>query len=334
MTRNILKLAVLAKIEATYGADAVPSGAANAIQLSNCKYRVVTEEISRKLLKRFMGHQGVILVAAYVEISGEVEISGTAEESELPAWGVLMRMCGFSEEITSRGDVEYRPRSSGFEAGTLYYNLDRVNHVCLGARGNVKAIVKAGEIPRFHFEFKGLLGEVTDEALPVVDHTAFVPVSAVSKANTVFKLHGWVGGTEGVEIDLGAQIEPRMLINKESVELVTRHTRGEATVESGPVASKDWFAVASAHDVGKLFLQHGPDDGAVVMFDAPAVQIGMPEYGETQQISHQKFSLFLKPASADKPELLITVSFATRYPSFDTMKVTWDSTKATWDARK
>lgn len=306
MTRYIDKLALLAKIETVYGTDAVPTGAANAIQVTNCKYKVEADEVSRDLLKPYMGHQGVILVGKYVTISGEVEIAGAGAAGTAPAWGVLLRMCGFAETVTAATDVQYDPVSGAFEAGTLYYNLDGVNHVALGARGTMKLSMKPKEIPRMTFDFKGLLGNIADTALPTVDYTDFKDPLPVNKANTTFALHGYAGGTEGVTIDMGAGIEPRLIINKESIEYVERKATGEAVMEAAALSTINWFQIAQAHTVGVMALQHGTVAGNIVKFDAPAVQIGMPDYGDSQKIVNNTLKLMLKP-SAGNDELKITV---------------------------
>ncbi len=149
------KLALLAKIEASYGVDAVPTGAANAIQVTNASYDVGHEEISRTWAKPFMGHDGVILVGKHVVISFDVEIAGPGVEGIQPAQ-LALRMAGFSK-ISCPPTLSTSLRSKDFEAGSLYYNLDGVNHVSLGTRGQVKLSLGPKEIPALPSSSKGLL---------------------------------------------------------------------------------------------------------------------------------------------------------------------------------
>ena len=306
MVRQINKLAILAKLETLYGVNALPDGAANAMQVNNCKYDVGHEEVARDLMLPYMGHRGVILVGKHVVMSFDVEIAGPGVEGVLPAWGALLRMCGFSEELIDT-DVVYLPRSTAFEAGTFYYNLDGVNHVALGVRGNVKLSLKPKEIPRFTFEVKGLLGTIEDAALPAVTFPDFgVPV-VVSKANTAFSLHGYAGATESIAIDLGGMVEPRLVINHESIEYVERKATGEAVMDATTLAIKNWFAIANAHQTGEMHITHGTAPGNIIKIDAPAVQVGIPKYQSSQKVAAQALKLFLRPSSAGNDELVITV---------------------------
>jgi hypothetical protein len=306
MVRYMEKQAVLAKIETVYGTDVVPTGAANAIQMTSAKYKVEAEEVSRDLLKPYMGHQGVILVGKYATLSGDVEIAGAGAAGTVPGYGVLLRMAGFAETITALTDVQYKPVSGAFDSGSVYFNLDGVGHVLLGARATVKFGFKPKEIPRWTFDITGLLGTIADVALPTGVYTAFKDPLPVNKANTTFSLHGYAGGTEGVSIDTGGKVEPRLLINTESIQYVDREATGEAIMEAAALATINWFNIAQAHTTGVLALQHGLTAGNIVKIDAPAVQLGMPDYGETQKIVNQTLKLMLKP-SVGNDEVTITI---------------------------
>jgi hypothetical protein len=307
VTRYIQNLALLAKPETVYGTDSSPTGMANAIQATNCKYDISATEVERDLLKPYMGHQGVILTGKFVTLSFEVEIAGSGAAGTPPNWGALMKMCGFAEVITATTKVVYNPISGSFQAGSIYYNLDGVNHIGLGARGNLKASLQPKQIPRFTFEMKALLGTITDTALPTVDYTGFQAPVPVSKANTTFTLHGYAGATESVSIDLGAGIEDRLLINKESIEYVERKATGQAVMEASTLATINWYQKAFAHQVGAMALVHGTTAGNIVQFDAANVQLGVPSYGDSQKIVNNQLNLKLKPSDAGNDELLITV---------------------------
>jgi hypothetical protein len=306
MVRYIKKQAVLAKIETTYGTDSVPTGAANAIQMTSAQYKLEAEEVSRDLIKPYLGHQGVILVGKYATLSGDVEIAGAGAAGTAPGYGVLLRMAGFSETIAAGVDVQYKPISAAFEAGSVYFNLDGVNHVLLGARASVKLNFKPKEIPRMTFDITGLLGNITDTVLPTAVYTAFKTPLPVSKANTTFSLHTYAGGTEGVTLDLGATIEPRMLINTETIEYVDRGTTGEAIMEAAALSTINWFSIAQAHTTGVFALQHGLTAGNIFKVDGPATQVGIPDYGETQKIVNNTLKLMFKP-NAGNDEVTITV---------------------------
>lgn len=307
MARFYRKLAVLAKIETVEGTDAVPTGLANAIQMNNVTITPLAgDQVSRDLLLPYLGQQGVILTGTYATISGQVEIAGAGAAGDVPGYGPLLRMCALAETITPDTDVQYDPISGAFEAGTLYFNHDGVRHILLGAKGNVSANLTPKQIPHFTFTLTGLLGTISDAALPSVDYTAFQVPLPVNKANTTLSLHGTAAVAESVAIDLGNQVETRFLIGAESVQVVDRNPSGTCVVEARLLATTNWFARAQARTRGALAAQHGTVAGNIVMFDAPAVEIGRPTEGQTQKIINYSLPLMLCTDAGDD-EFKITV---------------------------
>lgn len=301
------KLALLAKMEVTYGTDSVPTGAANAILATDVTYTPLEGgEESRELLLPYLGHQGIILTGLHGRLEFSVEIAGAGAAGDVPGYGPLLRACGLAETIDAGVDVQYAPVSTGFEAVSIYYNRDGVRHILVGARGNVSMDFTPQRIPRFRFTMLGLHGTVADTALPTVDHDDFQTPVTVSKANTTFSLHGYAGPTESVAIDLGNQVEPRLLIGAESIPIVDRKATGNAVIEAALLAGINWDGIARAHTTGALALAHGTDAGNIVQVAAPAVQIGRYSEGQTQLITNNTLPLMLQPVTGDD-EILITV---------------------------
>ncbi|SEH22530.1 phage tail tube protein [Rhizobium sp. NFR12] len=301
MPRYWRNRAILGKIETTYGVDAAPTGAANALQATNVNLEpLLGEDVSRDLVLPYMGHQGVLFVANYARLSFEIEIAGSGVVGTPPASGPLLRSSGLAEVISAGVDVQYLPISAQHEAATLWFNGDGVKHALLGARGTMSLNLAPRQIPRFAFVYTGLLGTISDQALPAQVLTAWKAPVPVNKANTTFSLHGLsTVGVEGVTMDLANQIEPRMLINHESIQQVDRQMTGSAIMEAVSLATKDWFAIARAHTKGILSAQHGTVAGNIVAFDAPAVQIGRPTYGESQRILNNTLPLMYTPVAGN-----------------------------------
>lgn len=301
------KLALLAKIEGVYGTDPTPTGEANAILATDVTFTPLEGgEESRDLLVPHLGHQGVILTGLHGRLEFSVEIAGAGAAGDAPAYGPLLRACGLSETIDAGVDVVYAPVSAAFESVAIYYNRDGVRHILLGCRGNVSLQLAPNRIPRWRFTFLGFHGTVADTALPAADTTAFLTPVVVSKANTTFSLHAYAGPTESISLDLGNQVEARMLIGAESVEIVDRRASGSAVIEAALLATKNWDAIAKAHTTGALAIAHGTVAGNIVELAAPAVQIGRYTEGQTQGIMNNTLPLMLKPNVAND-ELTITI---------------------------
>ena len=307
MTKYARNKAILVKLETTYGTDAVPTGAANAMQVSNFRPEpLVGQDVSRDLILPYMGHQGVILTGTYGRVAFDVELAGSGTAGTAPAWGPLLRACGMAEVIEAGVEVVYNPISSGHEAASIYYIQDGIRHILLGARGTFTLSMQPSQIPRLSFTLTGLLGTITDEAMPTVDLTDFIKPVAVSKANTTFSLHGHAGACEGFSIDLAADIQPRLLINSESIQYTDRMMTGEATMEAVSLATINWFERALDHTTGAMAAEHGKTAGNIVAFAAAKAQIGRPTYEENQKILNNRLTLMFLP-TAGNDEFTITV---------------------------
>lgn len=306
MPRYARKLALLALPEVTYGTDATPAGA-NALQVLDVTFTPLEgSEEQREIILAHFGHQGVILTGIHQVIEMSVEISGAGAAGDVPGYGTLLRACGLSETVTVGVDVVYEPVTDGIESATLYYVRDGVRHIMLGCRGTVTLDFTNSRIPRFRFRLTGLLGTVTDQAMPVATMTGFATPEPVSKAATTFSLHGYAGATESVSFDLGNSVEPRLLINEESILITDRRSTGSAVMDAALLATKNWREIALGHTTGAAALVHGTTAGNIVEIDAPAAQIGRYSEGVSQGILNNTLPLMLKPV-AGNDELTITV---------------------------
>lgn len=302
--------AILCGIETTYGLLAVLTGAANAMLMSNVSFEpLLGNDLSRDLVQPYMGHQGIILDGNYGRLQGDIEIAGAGVAGDIPAYGVMLRSCGLQEVIDAGVDVQYSPVSGSFEASSILFNNDGIQQLLLGVRGTFTMSLTPGQIPRFSFTMTGLLGELTDTDLPVVDLTKFITPVPVNKANTTFSLHGLsatAAAVEGITFDIANQIEPRMLIGSESIEQVDRQMTGSIIMEQVTLSTKNWIQTARTHAKGVLAAQQGTVAGNIVMFGAEGVQIGRPTWGETQRINNNTLPVMMTPL-AGNDEFLITV---------------------------
>ncbi len=297
MPRYHRKLALLVKAETTYGTDSVPTALANAILASNVVFTPLEGgEEERDNIVSYFGHQGVVLTGLYERIEFSVEIAGAGAAGTVPGYGALLKACGLSETVTVATSVVYAPVSALIGSASIYYVRDGVRHILLGARGTVTLEFAANRIPRFRFTMTGLIGTVSDQAVPTATLTAFQKPLAVSKANTTFALHGLNTATESVTIDLGNVIEPRLLMNSDSIELTDRRVTGQAVMEAVTVATKNWNQIARAGTTG----------GNIVEVAGATVQIGRYGEGQSQGIVNNTLPFMMLPGSGND-EISITV---------------------------
>lgn len=294
--RRAKRLAMLLKPETTYGTDATPA-VADAIIGSNVTFTPLeAEEVQRDLLLPYLGHQGTILTAEYGRVEFDVEIAGSGVAGTAPKWGALMRTAGLAATITASTDVTYSIIEDAAESGTLYFISDKVRHVFLGGRANIALNFTPKQIPKFRVTYVGLLGAVTDiGSMPAVAMTGWTKPLPVSKANTTLSLHGWSAVAESLNLDLGNTLTPRHLIGDESILISDRQSTGTAVVEARSIATIDWFARARASTRGALSLVHGVTPGNIIEITAPAVEIGKPTQGQTDNIVNYSLPLKICP---------------------------------------
>lgn len=309
MPQLMRKRTVLAKIEATYGTDPVPTGAVNAIQVKNLTVAPIEANLlSRDLIRPYLGNFQNIVAAAYSKVDFEVELAGSGAAGTVPAYGTLLRACGMSETISAGVSVIYAPISTAFESNTFYINVDGVQHKMLGARGSWSLGLSAQAIPTIKFSFTGLYGATADAAVPTVTLTAWQSPLAVNNANTTgLTLHGYGGLVmSDLSVDIANAVTFRSLVGgAESVVLTDRKPAGSITFEAMTVATKDWWTAAKTAVLGAFSITHGTVAGNKVTIAAPQVQITKPTYQDKDGIVMLQSSLVIVP-NAGNDDLTLT----------------------------
>lgn len=309
MPLNEQRSVLLAKIEVTYGTDPVPTGAANAILISELTVTPLEQDTEdRGLIRPYMGSSQQIPVANRTMVEFSVEVAGSGTLGTAPAYGPLLRACAMAEVITASTKVEYAPISSAFESATFYCNYDGVLHKMTGARGTFSVELEAKKIPHYKFKFTGLFNPVTDAAVPTAVFTAYqLPLAVLTGQTSAFTLHGYAGGVlQSLSIDIANTVVHRMLVGAESVVITDRKPIGKVVMEAVTVAIKDWWTIAKTAVSGALSIQHGTTAGNIVVFDAPTTQLSKPSYSSSDKVRMLNMDVIFNP-SAGNDEFKITV---------------------------
>ena len=309
-TRYLRSKALMAKIEGTYGVDAAPTGAANAV-LCKTDVRVTpieSERVSREVIQAYMGHQQNLPVAARVKLDFDVECAGAGGAVDVvPAYGPLLRGCGFAQTVNAAVSVVYKPVSTAFESLTIYFNQDGVLHKALGCRGNVSFKMSPRGIPYMSFSFTGLYGGVTDAALTAQTVTGFKVPKPVNKANTpTFTLQGYAALLYDFSCDVKNDVVYRNMVGREDVIITDRHPEGMAEIEATLIAEKDWFTIGQNVTLAAAQLIHGVGVGNIFQLDFPAVEVG--DVQPTNRDGVVGFSLPLRytPSATGNDEVQLT----------------------------
>lgn len=91
------KRAILSKIEGTYGVDPTPTGALDAILMSNLTVSPMEMTLAqRQNVKSYMGNNPNVLAAIYAKVGFDVEMAGSGTAGTAPAYDELLRACALS----------------------------------------------------------------------------------------------------------------------------------------------------------------------------------------------------------------------------------------------
>lgn len=308
------KKVILLKPEVTYGVDAVPTGAANAILALNVTFDPNPQTaLERKPLRPFLGNVRRPIAGRHVALQFDVEIASAGAAGTAPKYGPALRASGWAETINVAVDVQYDPVSGGYESATSYFDMDGDEHKIPGLRGNVALVYAAGEVPVYRHSFLGLQVDPSEVALPAADFSGFREPVPVDPANTpTFTLDGFAARLQSLTVDLQQRSVFRQRVNSESVDITGREPTGSVVIEAPDLTDKDYFAIAKGQGNGTtplsvLQLVHGTVAGDIVQLDLPAVQLINPRYREIEGITHLEMDLNPTPTAAGDDEIKITV---------------------------
>lgn len=322
--RRLKNTTILAKIGTTYGTDAVPTGAANAILVSDVSFTPLeASNVDRNFIRAYMGASENLVGTAFKSLSYSVELVGSGSAGIAPAWGPLLRACGFSETLTATTRVDYLPISTAFEWVDQYYFADGVLHKLLGCRGTASLDLSSGVIPKIKFQFKGVDGGLATGTPTGVDYTTWKTPQVVTDANTIDLLMGCthaavvapalVGGTatpySKLMFDFGIDAPHIPLIGGESVEIMDRKITGDLEVDLTAAQDVTFMNNVKANTMGSMGLVHGTVVGNKTLIFAPNVQLTTPSYADMSGKLMNSYKLVLPPTGTGNNELRIVTSF-------------------------
>lgn len=292
MARYSRNSAILAKIETTQGTDASPSGSSNALLVSDQTVDpLVANNVTRDLIRNYFGASEQLVGTAYVMVEFTVELQGSGTAATAPAWGALLRACGFAES----GLVSYAAYApdtpANQKSATIYYYDDGVLHKLLGAKGTVEVAMGVGESPALKFRFLGVNGGITAVSVASTTLTAWKTPLVVTDTNTgdvtfggTYSAGAVSGGTaytsKGLQLNLGNAVQFTALLGGESIDITGREVIGSIELDLTAAQEVTFMATVLANSVQSLSLIHGSSTGYIVGIAMAAVQLINPKKTE------------------------------------------------------
>ena len=295
---------LLAKIETTSGTDSVPVVGTDAMLARNVTLRpLVTQTADRAVLRGYMGGSEQLVVGEYVEAEFEIEAASAGTSAiTVPRYGPLMRACGCAQTIGA-SDVTYAPISTGFVTATLYVYMDSVLHRLLGAVGDVRLVMQAGQIPVYRFRFIGMYAVPTDATPGAASFTGWQVPLGIRDANVpTLTVHSGTKAAQPVrsfEAGLGNSLVYRNLVGASACLITDRQAAGSIEIQAESVATRDWWTIVRNATTAAVSVVIGTGAGNVVRVNAPRVQMTDPQYSELDAIVMLQMGMRFVPNSGN-----------------------------------
>lgn len=290
--RQVRKTVILLKLETTYATDATPTGADDALLVSNLSVNPLNaQNVNRDNVRAYFGANEELVGTAFKEVGFDLELQGSGTLGVAPAWGPALRAAGYAEAITADERVDYTPITDAIESATIYYYDDGVVHKLLGARANPEVLAEVGTRPVLRFTFIGIDGGDTAESNPSATLTAWKTPAVINDANTAdLKIGGSysagaiTGGTaypsRGLTLNNGNAVNFTPLVGGETVDLSNREISGHIDFDLTAAQEVSFMASVKANALQSVSMLHGLTDGFKVLLFAPAVQMINPSKQE------------------------------------------------------
>ncbi len=322
--RIVRNTAILAKTEGTYGVDPTPTGAANAMLVSNLSINPINAtNVGRDLIRSYLGGSEQLVGTRYVECGFDIELAGSGTVAVAPPYAPLLQACGMAEVITAATRVDYVPVSTAFGSLTIYWHDDGVLHKATGCRGTFTIDMMVGKRPVLSFKFTGIYSTPTAVGNPATVLTAFRTPMVVTDANTQDTVFGGThatatapaitGGTaypsQGLSLDMGNSINFTPLLGGETVDLTQRAVTGKVSLDLSAAQEVAFMASVENATLQTLGLIHGTVANQKVMVWLPGVQLFNPSKQDLNGKRMVGFDLAITPV-AGNDEIRIVTSFA------------------------
>jgi len=299
------KRSILAKAESSYGSDPTPTGSANYVQVIDLNIEpIVSDEVSRDLIRPYMGNYEVIPANTRVNVTFDVEMAGSGSEGTAPKYGAILKACGLSETITGGNTVTYAPVSTPSDSVTLFVNYDGIRHKVTGARGTFSLNCEVNNIPRISFSLTGIFNAPTDTALPTVTvSNQASPLIFKNGSTSNFAIFGFAAALQSWSLDFNNEVIYRELVGGTKEVLITdRRPSGTAVIESVALSAHNFFTDYTGTSTGTNTWLHGTVAGNKVTVSCPQTDLGQPTYEESDGITMLSLPFMATPTASANNE--------------------------------
>lgn len=270
------------KKEAVYGADAAPTGAANAALTRNFTAKPVqVDRVARNLDRPVRGRSKDAPSNARATFGYELELAGSGAAGTAPAWMEDLEACGMAPAVITAGASavqRFAAVGQPLSSLTAYHWHGTQRRINLGARGTFSFDFTAGSIPFLKLDYTALLPAtadfgITDAAPGAIALDQWKDPVEVNTANTDFLFGGYAANLKSLTGDIGADVKVRNLVGANYINGGNHAITGKLVIEAPTIASKNYLRTLLVGDEVPLQLDHGIVAGNTLGWAMAHVQI-------------------------------------------------------------
>lgn len=282
------------------------------------RHELIQDGVDRNILGPSFGASERLPGQPYRRYACTVEMAASGTAGTAPPWDKLLRACGVARTDISGDDAncQYRPVSTGFEFGALRFTEDGVFRIIKNALGTATLNLRAGEIPRFEFEFLGALhGVPTESALGAQydaawnnvqvitdDNAGDIRLGASFNASTGAISSGTVYPSFGLTLRLGWQVQHSQILGLSGATFESR--KPEIDLELYLSAAQDITLEAIVRDITYTTLawQIGTTAGKRFGLWFPRVQLAEVQSEQRDGRLMRKFKVYPVPTGVARDD--------------------------------
>lgn len=279
----VVRGAMLAKIESTYGTDPTPDATdAILIEAGPLPFKIKADNHARRSVRTQPISEPHVIGARAWEINFRTELKNGGTAGTPTTLGELFQAAGLKETDTASDDT-YKPDVTDKKSVTLWYYEDGQLYEANGVRfSSLKIGAKVGERVMCEFAGMGLYVAPIDASVvasPTPDTTE-PPVFAGAS----FTYNGFSLTARSFEIEINTGLAERRsaaaATGYAGFQITAFEMKGKITCEAELVADQPWVANYIAADNAVLDMTIGSTAGNKIDIDAPRCRVESVDFGE------------------------------------------------------
>jgi hypothetical protein len=297
LIRSFKKKAFGFKLETVYGTDPGGWGTTDYVRAAEMSFQIERDTEDRNLLEPYFGASESLVAARRARVTIKTEFAGSGAAGTPPAWGRLMRACGFAETVFAGSRVEYTPVTDAPESATGHWRADGTRFTSRGMRGTVSLMLEAFKLPYLKFDLTGFDTSALAEAMPAMSKAAWIAGEVMTDAITAdlrvggtYAAGSVTGGTvhpmRTLTLNVGNDIQHLKLTSAEAIHMGDRKVTGNVTLAMSAADEITWRSEINANTNRSIGMRWGSAAGRFCGFFAPNVQRVAP-----QEVDYQGRSL-------------------------------------------